>query len=87
MALIVYIPIWLYSNMYQLIENPYKYGSLHSNMVIFKSRMALLNSNTTTFTFQYGYIQMGLIIGVGQDMEVYIPIWLYSNSFLSSPNP
>ena len=54
-------------------------ASLHSNLVIFKFRANALNSDTLSFTFQSGYIQMLQSTLQAPLWSLYIPIWLYSN--------
>ena len=76
-----YIPIWFYSNFFIRIinsMNPY----LHSNMVLFKYLKVSDDSTYVEFTFQYGSIQMNLILICFQYcFLIYIPIWFYSNEY------
>ena len=55
----LYIPIWLYSNLYDLLVGFFPLPSLHSNLVIFKwyGRLVLVRG-LYYFTFQSGYIQI-----------------------------
>ena len=99
----LYIPIWLYSNEELVkLQDQYNILTLHSNLVIFKSILAYsreifldtLHSNLVifkwksavdilssalAFTFQSGYIQIYPFIFYSLMIELYIPIWLYSN--------
>ena len=56
---------------------------LHSNLVIFKySKCHQNESHLKIFTFQSGYIQILLyLLDIALWIFLYIPIWLYSNSF------
>ena len=59
LTLLLYIPIWLYSNSFLFYSQRYIRDTLHSNLVIFKFRR-IKNGRWKiySFTFQSGYIQM-----------------------------
>ena len=54
--------------------------TLHSNLVIFKFVGLRTITQSTDFTFQSGYIQIGKQNSDNGHWILYIPIWLYSNS-------
>ena len=55
------------------------YKNLHSTMVLFKLARVTRPINIPEFTFHYGPIQIGKKQVRGSDLEIYIPLWSYSN--------
>ena len=81
LCLRIYIPIWWYSNHLHLLLKQELQKDLHSNLVIFKC-MAHPNRRLFAyrFTFQSGDIQIRYAwTHSGFLMQIYIPIWWYSN--------
>ena len=83
LRIILYIPIWLYSNLRPQITGLISI-LLYIPIWLYSNDLAIssFSNQWLSFTFQSGYIQMEFGgIAPLNSLQLYIPIWLYSNIY------